>query len=198
MESLSVSIGPPNPHAAGWQHVFAHQWFTVSQDASSLGLAEQDPSPGGPKPRADQSLEPGSRADRPFVVLVEDNPADALLVKEALREHNVECELTVLGDGEKAIQFLSEIDEGKHGCPALVILDLNLPRRSGREVLEFIRGRMTCAGVPVVILSSSDRQKDKDETASLGITRYLRKPSRLDEFIGLGAIFRQILRGQKP
>jgi CheY-like chemotaxis protein len=158
-----------------------------------LAFTGEDRSPVEPEHRPEKSSEPRSSFTRSGILLVEDNPADALLVREALKEHKVDCELTVIADGEKAIHFLTEIQGGLQGCPDLIILDLNLPRRSGREVLEYIRGSMGCGQVPVVILSSSDRQKDRDETASLGITRYLRKPSRLEEFIALGAVFKEIV-----
>jgi CheY-like chemotaxis protein len=124
---------------------------------------------------------------------VEDNPGDVGLVREALNEHEVECELTVLTDGERAIQYIDEVDAGEAPCPELVILDLNLPRRPGREVLERMRTSVKCGHSPVVILSSSDGRKDREEAAQLGATRYLKKPSRLDDFMDLGAVFKEIL-----
>jgi len=72
--------------------------------------------------------------------LVEDNPADAGLIRKALEEHGVAGELTVADDGEEAIHFIRSLDrEPSVECPDLVIIDLNLPRKSGREVLETMR-----------------------------------------------------------
>jgi DNA-binding response OmpR family regulator len=119
------------------------------------------------------------------------------LVQEALEEHGVHGELIVLTDGESAIQFIRSLDAQGVECPDLVILDLNLPKKPGREVLECMRQSVTCSLVPVVILSSSDAAVDRAETTRLGASRYIRKPSRLDEFMSLGAIFKAML-GDAP
>jgi CheY-like chemotaxis protein len=129
------------------------------------------------------------------ILLVEDNPADAGLVREALEEHNVEGELIVLNDGEKAIGFIQALDAHPASCPDLVILDLNLPKKSGRVVLECMRRSPICGRAPVVILSSSDAQQDRADAARLGANRYIRKPSRLEEFLSLGAVFKATLSG---
>jgi CheY-like chemotaxis protein len=131
------------------------------------------------------------------VLLVEDNPADAGLVREALEEYKVRCELTLITNGERAIEFIDSIDGEKTFCPDLVILDLNLPRKAGREVLGRIRAVGRCERVPVVILTSSDSLKDRAEAASLGATRYFQKPSQLAEFLKMGSIFKELL-AQRP
>ena len=92
----------------------------------------------------------------PEIVLVEDNAADVGLVREALEEHTVRCGLTVIADGESAINFVDAIDASEQACPDLVILDLKLPRKSGVLVLQHIRASRVCNTVPVVILTSSD------------------------------------------
>jgi two-component system response regulator len=132
---------------------------------------------------------------KPSILLVEDNPGDAGLVREALEEHATDCELTLVTDGESAIQFIRAIDGQAVPCPNLIILDLNLPRRTGREVLEFMRANSWCSHVPIVILSSSDGRKDREDASRLGATKYIRKPSRLEEFIKLGAVFKGMLAG---
>jgi DNA-binding response OmpR family regulator len=125
--------------------------------------------------------------------LIEDNPADVLLVREALEEHLVRCELILITNGERATEFIEAFDADDACGPDLVILDLNLPRRSGLQVLQRIRASQKCNHVPVIILSSSDSQKDKSAAASLGASRYLRKPSRLAEFMQLGSVFKEFL-----
>ncbi len=96
-------------------------------------------------------------------------------------------------NGERALRYLDEIDTGKATCPELFIIDLNLPKKPGKFVLERIRRSKTCEGVPAIILTSSDNQKDKDDVAKLGPTSYIRKPSQLDDFVKLGAVFKGIL-----
>lgn len=108
----------------------------------------------------------------------------------ALEEHDISCELFVTGDGEKAVSFIREIDSGVMACPRLAIIDLNLPKRSGREVLRYIRNCPVFDPVPVVILSSSGSPKDMAETAQLGANKYIRKPSSLEEFLQIGGLLK--------
>jgi chemotaxis family two-component system response regulator Rcp1 len=129
------------------------------------------------------------------VFLAEDNPADAGLVRRALEEHGFEGELIVIADGEKAIEFIRAIDAEAARCPDLAIVDLNLPKKPGREVLERIRLSERCRHIPVVILSSSDAERDKADAVRFGASKYIRKPSKLDEFLSLGAIFKAVLAG---
>jgi CheY-like chemotaxis protein len=77
--------------------------------------------------------------------------------------------------------------------PDLIILDLNLPRHGGLEILSFIRDRENLAMIPVVILTSSDSPKDTRSAAHSGATEYIRKPSSLDDFLKIGAVFRTLL-----
>jgi len=128
---------------------------------------------------------------------VEDNPADAALVHRALEEHGVEGGIDVFTDGEKAIQFIQALDAHHVDCPDLIIIDLNLPKRPGLEVLESVRLSVRCHKLPVVIFSSSDERKDRTDARLLGATWYLRKPLRLEEFLSLGAIFKEILGTSK-
>ena len=143
--------------------------------------------------RSHEASDSNPEPKRSCILLIEDNPADAGLVREALEENGVFGELVVTSDGERAIVFIDDIDAELTACPHLVILDLSLPRRSGREVLERIRSSPKCGGVPLVVLSSSDSRVDREDAVRLGATRYIRKPSRLEEFLSLGSIFRKML-----
>jgi len=116
-------------------------------------------------------------------------------VREALEEHGVAGELLVVGDGEKALALICEIESEALRCPDLFIVDLNIPKRSGREVVEYMRRSVKCHQAVIAILSSSDSTRDKDDARRLGVSRYIRKPSRLDEFLSLGAIFKAMLGG---
>ena len=133
----------------------------------------------------------------PVIVMVEDNVADVRLVREALDEHAVLCELEVISDGEEAIAFFDSVDASGGACPQLVILDLNLPKRSGADVLRHLRASKGCGGIPIIVMSSSDNQKDRDTAAALGASQYVRKPSRLDEFMKLGELFKEMLSKPK-
>jgi len=105
----------------------------------------------------------------------------------------VGCELTVIRDGAGAIKYIDEADEGLHPCPDLIILDLNLPKKSGQVVLQHVRAGINCKNTRVVILTSSNSQKDKDAVADYDPAMYIRKPSDLDEFLMLGAVFKRLL-----
>jgi two-component system, chemotaxis family, response regulator Rcp1 len=130
------------------------------------------------------------------VLLVEDNPGDVRLVEEALTEHRVQGELVVLGDGEKAIQFVEELEAKTGPYPELVILDLNLPKRAGTDVLRRIRESAVWNHIPVVILTSSNAPQDRQETARLGANLYIRKPGELAEFLEIGAVLKNFLMRQ--
>ena len=133
-----------------------------------------------------------------FIFQVEDNPADASLVRRALEEYGVEGELFVVGDGERAIEFIQALEDNLAPCPHLAIVDLNLPKMPGRAVLERIRMSEHCGHIPVIVLSSSDAERDNADARRLGASRYIRKPSRLDDFLSLGAIFRAALSTREP
>jgi CheY-like chemotaxis protein len=91
------------------------------------------------------------------IILVEDNPADVFLIEEALRAHEVSFEITWVRDGEQAIAL---IDRGETNNPELFLLDLNLPRVDGRDVLAKIRRTPGLAKIPVIIMTSSDSPQD--------------------------------------
>ena len=132
------------------------------------------------------------------ILLIEDAEPDVFLVREALRQAGIPFRLHVLDDGEKAIEFIDSIDgDAKIVCPSLVLLDLNLPKRTGDQILEHIRQSPRCSHVPVLIVTSSDSPRDKYQTSRLGATEYFRKPSRLDEFMRLGPLVRTLLE-QSP
>ncbi len=128
------------------------------------------------------------------ILLIEDAEPDVFLVREALRQAGIASELKVLDDGEKAVDFIDQLDENcATPCPDIVLLDLNLPKRSGDQILQHMRQSERCGQVPVIIVTSSDSPKDREQTSRLGATLYFRKPSRLDEFMKLGPLVGEIL-----
>ena len=128
----------------------------------------------------------GSSAVR-RILIVEDNRGDVMLVEVALREAGLRFDLTHIPDGEKAVDYLRKLRNQSAGAPPdLVFLDLNLPKRDGWEVLEELRSVPLEHPVPVVILSSSSSPADMARAESLGVAKYIRKPSTLDEFLAIG------------
>ncbi len=128
------------------------------------------------------------------ILLAEDNRGDVLLVQQALAEHHIHHQLHVVRDGEQAIRFIEQM--GKSGgspCPDLLLLDLNLPKVEGQQVLTEFRKHPKCAHTPVIVVSSSDAPRDKARIGELGVSRYFRKPSELDDFMKLGAVVREVV-----
>jgi CheY-like chemotaxis protein len=133
----------------------------------------------------------------PEILLGEDNPADVYLIREALREHGVDCTLRVASDGKELLGIISPERSHAEGQRLdLIILDLNLPRHDGIEILQRLRETPELAHVPVVVLTSSDSPRDRLMAGQLGATRYLRKPSSLDQFLSLGAVFKDLLEAR--
>ena len=118
------------------------------------------------------------------ILLVEDNPGDVRLTKEALKEARVRNHLHVARDGAEAMSFLRR--EGPHAGaprPDLVLLDLNLPKRNGREVLADIKGDPSLQHIPVVILTTSQAEQDIFESYRLRANAYVTKPVDLEQFL---------------
>jgi two-component system, chemotaxis family, response regulator Rcp1 len=121
-------------------------------------------------------------ARRMHVLLVEDNPGDADLVIDAVREFP--CDVSVVSDGVEALEFLR--GEGKHAEakePDLVLLDLNLPKLSGREVLARVKDDERLKHIPIVILSSSHAERDLVDAYRLHANCFVTKPVDLHEFL---------------
>ena len=114
------------------------------------------------------------------ILLVEDNPADVYLLEKALKDRHIRYELIHYQDGEQATVALDKDDSG---VPDLILLDLNLPRRDGFDVLKTVRAKASLVGVPVGILTSSDADRDRHRIALTGSERYIHKPLTLEEFV---------------
>lgn len=118
------------------------------------------------------------------ILLVEDNPGDVELVREALGEGKIRNKLQVASDGVEAMRFLRREDEfGNANCPDLVLLDLNLPRKNGREVLQEIKNDPALKFIPVVVLTSSKAEEDILRSYNLHANCYVTKPVDLDQFL---------------
>ncbi|MFB3889527.1 MAG: response regulator [Candidatus Bathyarchaeia archaeon] len=118
------------------------------------------------------------------ILLVEDNPGDVRLTKEALRDAKVLNEVYVARDGVEAMDFLHKANSfSKVPSPDLILLDLNLPRKDGREVLAEIKEDPTLKRIPVVILTTSKAEDDVFKTYNLHANAYITKPVDLNRFI---------------
>lgn len=120
------------------------------------------------------------------ILLVEDNPGDVRLTREALKEGKVLNHLHVVEDGEDAVRFLRREGEFDGAVrPDLVLLDLNLPRKSGHEVLEEIKSDTDLRRIPVVVLTSSEAETDIARSYDRYANAYITKPVDLDQFISV-------------
>jgi two-component system, chemotaxis family, response regulator Rcp1 len=126
------------------------------------------------------------------IVLAEDNPGDVLLFREALRQSKLACELIVVEDGEKALRLLSEMPGGT--CPDLIVLDVNLPKRSGQDVLKWVRSKPGLEKIPVIMLTSSASPDDRTKALLLGANLYVQKSSNLDEIFQIGCTVQALMQ----
>ena len=118
------------------------------------------------------------------LLLVEDNPADIRLTQEALKEGQVPVNLSVVTDGVEAVDFLRRAGIYKDAPrPDLILLDLNLPRKNGREVLSEIKNDPDLKRIPVLVMTTSKAQQDVARAYSLNANCYITKPMDLDEFM---------------
>ena len=134
-------------------------------------------------------------AQRDFLLIAEDNPADVGLIRLALKKYAVLSDLHVIQDGESAMRFIEDVEsDNAASCPALAIVDLNLPRRSGDEVLQRIRASTKWRDVPVIVMSSSLSMRDRAGALESGASAYFSKPSDLEKFLELGGLVKDALR----
>jgi CheY-like chemotaxis protein len=124
------------------------------------------------------------------VLLVEDDPGDVLITREAFAENKVSNQLSVVDDGVNALRFLRREDEYSDAPrPDLILLDLNLPRMAGLEVLENIKSDNDLARIPVVVLTTSDAEEDVLRSYDLHANAYVTKPVDFERFL---SVVRQI------
>jgi chemotaxis family two-component system response regulator Rcp1 len=116
------------------------------------------------------------------------------LIRQAISAAQVNAAVAVVNDGHQAVEFIDKADAGQAVfCPDLVLLDLNLPKKDGLEVLRHMRNSFACKNTLVLVVTSSDSAGDREAAKALGINGYFRKPSAYAEFMKLGPMIRELL-----
>jgi CheY-like chemotaxis protein len=173
----SKGDGPMDPEASSG--------VTGRTSRAGEPAAKASGSGSGPSWTPDEPGTEDSVSGKPIEILyVEDNPADVRLTVEALKEHKVRNRLTVVPDGEQAMQFLHRAGRYAHATrPDLILLDLNLPRMDGREVLGEVKADPDLRRIPVVVITSSQAEQDIVRTYDLHANCYVTKPVDLSRFL---------------
>ena len=129
-----------------------------------------------------------------YILLAEDNPADIQLVRVALEDRAIDCDLFVVSDGERAVEWIEGIDRDPNlNCPKIILMDLHLPKVDGDEILACLRASEKCGSTPVVVMTSSDSPGDRAIASRHSAMHYFRKPSTLDQFLTIGDIVKDII-----
>jgi two-component system, chemotaxis family, response regulator Rcp1 len=119
------------------------------------------------------------------MLVIEDSPSDVRLIQEAVRENNICCELIVARDGVEGLSYLRKVDQGITERPDLILLDLNLPRKNGREVLAEVKTSPGLKQIPVLVVTSSHSEDDVNEAYTLNANCFISKPYNLEEYIAI-------------
>jgi CheY-like chemotaxis protein len=128
------------------------------------------------------------------ILIIDDNEADLYLIKEALRREGLDCEIISITDGAQAIAFLCG-PAAEANCPDFIVLDINLPKVGGDQVLKTIRKYAPLADVPILVWSSSLRTETDGLKDQSGPAIFMEKPTDLREFLGIGAKIRSLMGG---
>ena len=124
------------------------------------------------------------------VLVVEDNPADVYLIRSALEEHGIEADVQVVSDGERARTAANDFQSHSEPWPDIVLLDINLPKIDGLELLR----RLSAAPCPIIVMSSSQSPADRQHALDHGAACYFWKPTDLDGFLELGRVVADLLK----
>lgn len=129
------------------------------------------------------------REKNALVLLVEDNPAEQNLAKRSLQKGCVRCDLDIVSDGEQALDYMYRRGNYAHlegsAYPDVILLDLNLPRIDGRDVLETLKTDPLLKSIPIVVLTTSKKEEDIVRSYELGCNSFLNKPVDVDDFISI-------------
>jgi len=151
------------------------------------------PSRGGPHRQEQESRGDAGRSVRRVVLLVEDNPTDAFVIQRVVDRCDLNAGLQVARDGQDALLYLKHVAEEQSECPVLVLLDLNLPKVRGIEVLRQLRSGARCHNVPVIVITSSSEDADRTEAQRLGADDYFQKPADLAAYMELVRVIQRTM-----
>jgi two-component system response regulator len=134
-----------------------------------------------------------------FILVIEDNGSDVFLLERALNRQHLDFQLTHLRDGGEALAFVKQ--QGPYANsprPDLILVDLNLPKVDGEEIIRQIRNAKHLDGVPACVWSSSESAHDRASLGRLGANEFIFKPSGLEQFMQIGATVKDLLAGRLP
>jgi CheY-like chemotaxis protein len=165
----------------------------------TVGGSGSNPNSEKDQPSALRSPADETAGKRRLILIVEDNAADALLIRRAIKAADLDVDVHVARDGEQAIMFFDKADvDNEAPCPSVVLLDINLPRKQGSEVLRHMRKSPRCGKVLVIAVSTSDSARDRETMAELGAKAYFRKSSEYSAFMKLGDVIKDVLAEPNP
>lgn len=130
------------------------------------------------------------------IVIAEDNPADVLVIRMALDRAVPDYDLKLFEDGVSILTYVDELERGGGPWPDLMLLDLNMPKAGGLEVMQRLRGCPAYVYTPVIIITSSARPKDRADALALGAAHYFLKPDDFDKFLTIGDVVTETLKGR--
>jgi len=131
--------------------------------------------------------------------VVENNPVDMYLIRWVLKAHELSHALEVIDNGDRVMDFVNQLShEERRRSPTIMLLDLNLPQRDGREILQRVKSITHGSDVRVVVVTSSNNPTDRRETLAMGADAYFVKPSHLNEFMELGNLIKRIASDNPP
>jgi two-component system, chemotaxis family, response regulator Rcp1 len=157
-----------------------------------------NPNPDADRHSASRSPCEGKGAQPCQILIAEDNKSDVFLIRQALQKSGLDAQIHVTDDGEKTVRFFDQADaDPKAPCPRLILLDINMPRYKGGDILRKLRASSRCKDALVLVVTSSDSQQDREEMEALGANGYFRKPSEFSEFMKLGHVVCDLLARNK-
>lgn len=131
------------------------------------------------------------------IVIAEDNPADVMVVRMALEQTVPGFHLRVFEDGGSMLSYVDQLDREGGPWPDVMLLDLNMPKAGGLEVMQRLRKCTARTSTPVIILTSSSRPKDREQALALGAVHYFLKPDDFDDFLKIGDVVNETLKGRQ-
>jgi chemotaxis family two-component system response regulator Rcp1 len=143
------------------------------------------------------SVKPAPVASRSRILVIEDNSSDVFLLERALNQQTVLFELTHLASGDQALAFIRR--EGAYRdspIPDLILVDLNLSKYSGEDILRKIHEAKHLTRALVCVWSSSESLRDRSRIMDLGVAQFVTKPAGLDQFLGIGKLIKDLLAGR--